>query len=95
MVSLVFLSLHPYHGIKYVKEVFKLLPNLLSDYLIKKVSNKISQFTSNDASATTLQLKDCMAMDKTLFSFIVQGLSLFKYLILSKYFGLARIIIPV
>ena len=31
-----------YHGIKYVKEVFKLLPDLASDYLIEKVSAKIA-----------------------------------------------------
>ncbi len=31
-----------YHGIKYVKEVFKLLPNFASDYLIEKVSSKIA-----------------------------------------------------
>jgi len=31
-----------YHGLKYVREVFKLLPNLASDYLIQKVSAKIA-----------------------------------------------------
>ncbi len=31
-----------YHGLKYVKEIFKLLPHLASDYLIQKVSSKIS-----------------------------------------------------
>lgn len=31
-----------YHGLKYVKEVFKLLPNLANDYLIEKVSAKIA-----------------------------------------------------
>ncbi len=31
-----------YHGLKYVKEVFKLLPDLASDYLIEKVSAKIA-----------------------------------------------------
>jgi len=31
-----------YHGIKYVKEVFKLLPDLASDYLIEMVSAKIA-----------------------------------------------------
>jgi putative transposase len=40
-MSILDLKAH-YHGIKYVKEVFKLLPNLVSDYLIKKVSDKIA-----------------------------------------------------
>ncbi len=31
-----------YHGLKYVKEVFKLLPNSASDYLIEKVSAMIA-----------------------------------------------------
>ena len=31
-----------YHGIKYVKEVFKLLPDLANDYLIEKVFAKIA-----------------------------------------------------
>jgi hypothetical protein len=31
-----------YHGLKYVKEVFKLLPDLASDYLIQKVSTRIA-----------------------------------------------------
>ena len=31
-----------YHGLKYVKEVFKLLPDLANDYLIDKVSSKIA-----------------------------------------------------
>lgn len=31
-----------YHGLKYVKEVFKLLPDLASEYLIKKVSMRIA-----------------------------------------------------
>jgi len=31
-----------YHGLKYVREVFKLLPDLASDYLIQKVSAKIA-----------------------------------------------------
>jgi len=40
-MSILDLKAH-YHGIKYVKEVFKLLPNLASDYLIEKVSAKIA-----------------------------------------------------
>ena len=31
-----------YHGLKYVKEVFKLLPYLANDYLIKMVSSRIA-----------------------------------------------------
>jgi len=31
-----------YHGLKYVKEVFKLLPHFANDYLIEKVSLKAS-----------------------------------------------------
>ncbi len=31
-----------FHGLKYVKEVFKLLPNFANDYLIQKVSAKIA-----------------------------------------------------
>ncbi len=31
-----------YHGLKYVKEVFKLLPDLANEYLIQKVSAKIA-----------------------------------------------------
>jgi hypothetical protein len=31
-----------YHGAKYVKEVFKLLPDFANDYLIKRVSGKIA-----------------------------------------------------
>ena len=31
-----------YHGLKYVKEVFKLLPYSVSDYLIKMVSSRIT-----------------------------------------------------
>jgi putative transposase len=30
------------HGLKYVKEVFKLLPDFANDYLIQKVSAKIA-----------------------------------------------------
>ena len=31
-----------YHGVKYLQEIFKLLPNLANDYLIKWVSDKIA-----------------------------------------------------
>jgi len=31
-----------YHGLKYVKEVFKLLPHFANDYLIEKVSLHIA-----------------------------------------------------
>jgi len=31
-----------FHGLKYVKEVFKLLPDLANDYLIQKVSARIA-----------------------------------------------------
>ena len=31
-----------FHGLKYVKEVFKLLPNFANDYLLQKVSDKIA-----------------------------------------------------
>jgi len=40
-MSILDLKAH-YHGLKYVKEVFKMLPNFLDDYLIKKVSMKIA-----------------------------------------------------
>ena len=39
-MSILDLKAH-YHGLKYVKEVFKMLPNFLDDYLIKKVSARI------------------------------------------------------
>lgn len=40
-MSILDLKAH-YHGLKYVKEVFKLLPNFANDYLIQKVSAKIT-----------------------------------------------------
>jgi len=40
-MSILDLKAH-YHGIKYVKEVFKLLPNFASNYLIERVSAKIA-----------------------------------------------------
>jgi hypothetical protein len=40
-MSILDLKAH-YHGLKYVKEVFKLLPNLAKEYLIEKVSLKIA-----------------------------------------------------
>ena len=40
-MSILDLKAH-FHGLKYVKEVFKLLPNLASDYLIQKVSSRIA-----------------------------------------------------
>jgi len=40
-MSILDLKAH-FHGLKYVKEVFKLLPDLPSDYLIKMVSAKIT-----------------------------------------------------
>ena len=40
-MSILDLKAH-YHGLKYVKEVFKLLPNLATDYLIGKISAKIA-----------------------------------------------------
>ena len=40
-MSILDLKAH-YHGLKYVKEVFKLLPDFANDYLIKKVSAKIA-----------------------------------------------------
>jgi len=40
-MSILDLKAH-YHGLKYVKEVFKLLPNFASDYLIERVSAKIA-----------------------------------------------------
>jgi len=39
-MSIIDLKAH-YHGLKYVKEVFKLLPDLANDYLIQKVSSRI------------------------------------------------------
>jgi len=40
-MSILNLKAH-HHGLKYVKEVFKLLPDLASDYLIQKVSARIA-----------------------------------------------------
>lgn len=40
-MSILDLKAH-FHGLKYVKEVFKLLPNFANDYLIKKISMKIA-----------------------------------------------------
>jgi len=40
-MSILDLKAH-YHGLKYVKEVFKLLPHFANDYLIEKVSSKIA-----------------------------------------------------
>ncbi|MDQ7084111.1 MAG: hypothetical protein Q9M36_07130 [Sulfurovum sp.] len=40
-MSILDLKAH-YHGLKYVKEVFKLLPHLANEYLIQKVSIKIA-----------------------------------------------------
>jgi len=40
-MSILDLKAH-YHGLKYVKEVFKLLPDFANDYLIQKVSDKIA-----------------------------------------------------
>lgn len=40
-MSILDLKAH-YHGLKYVKEVFKLLPDLANDYLIQKISSKIA-----------------------------------------------------
>ncbi len=39
-----------YHGLKYVKEVFKLLPDLVDDYLIEKVSAKIANLGAINGS---------------------------------------------
>ena len=40
-MSILDLKAH-FHGLKYVKEVFKLLPDFTNDYLIETVSSKIA-----------------------------------------------------
>ena len=48
-MSILDLKAH-YHGLKYVKEVFKLLPDFVNDYLIEKVSDKIANLGAINGS---------------------------------------------